>query len=248
MKRSVLVTAFALVVGAFAVTASADETIVMKAALDKVPPPVMEAAKKALPGFEAQSVTREKTGNQMNYKLEGAVAGKTAEILVSAEAKVLESEVAIELKDVPKPVMDLAVKAVAGLVVEKAMKGTEGTVAFFDLTGKANNKEYSVKITADGKVLEIEEAVELKDVPKAVTDAAVKAVPGFVAESAKKITLTTGVVFELTGKVEGKACEIKVGADGKVLGIQREGEPKVIPPGGHKGGGGQGGGHQGGGH
>jgi len=231
MKRSLLATALVLVVGTF--SASANETILIKATLDKVPPPAMEAVKKALPGFEAQSVLRGKMGNQVSFELDGKVAGKTAEVVVTLEAKVVESEVDIELDDVPQPIINAATKAVPGLVVEKAMKGTRGTVSFFDLSGKANNKEYSVEVTTEGKVLETDEAIDLKDVPKVVTDAAARLVQGFKADSAKKLTMTmpASVAYELTGKVDGFDCEIKVSPEGKVLDIQREAEPEERKPG-----------------
>jgi hypothetical protein len=224
MKRSLWTVSLALVVGAIALVASAEEKNAEKVALDKVPAVVLDAAKKAVQGIEVKNAAKETIGDKVEFKLEGKVAGKEAEVVVSAEGKVLEVEQEIELKDVPALVTEAALKAVAGFKAEDATKGLEGDVAFFALEGKADGKKIAVKLAADGKVLEIEQSVNVKDVPEAVQAAAANAVKGIAIKKAVKVTEGTVIVYELTGKAGDKSCDLKVSAEGKVLGVEQEAE------------------------
>ena len=69
-------------------------------------------------------------------------------------------------------------------------------------------------------------AVPLDQVPAAVKQAAVDAVPGFVLERASSETKEGLVVYELEGPADGKKVEVEVTAEGKVLEIEREGQAK----------------------
>ena len=50
-----------------------------------------------------------------------------------------------------------ALKAVKGIVLTEAEKETKGSKVIYELEGRVGGKEYEIKISADGKVLKVEE-------------------------------------------------------------------------------------------
>ncbi|MCZ7646995.1 MAG: PepSY domain-containing protein [Planctomycetota bacterium] len=63
----------------------------------------------------------------------------------------------LALKDVPEAVLKAAQEAVKGIVFDEAEKKTRGETVVYELEGKAGEKRYEVKVSADGKVLKVEE-------------------------------------------------------------------------------------------
>lgn len=60
-------------------------------ALDKVPEPVMDAAKKKLPDVKFESAWTEKKGDSVNYEVRGKDKdGKTRDVKVSPSGDILE--------------------------------------------------------------------------------------------------------------------------------------------------------------
>jgi len=211
MKARMWSVAVVLVVGLLCGSALAEGK---KVELDKVPAPVMEAAKAAV----ANITVKEATMMKADYVLKGAVEKTEYVVTVSAEAKVLCVEEAVDVKAVPEAVMKAAVEAVKGLEVKSAAKVTEGDKVSYKLMGG----KVTVKVSADGKVLSVTEAVEVKDIPKAVMDAAMAAVKGLEVKSAKKVTEGEAVSYKLMGTAEGKEVKVVVGADGKVASVEKE--------------------------
>ena len=95
-----------------------------------------------------------------------AIAGVLAAILVLALGVSgvwageggKEKEVKVPLAELPAAVKEAAAKAVPGIVLteaEKIVKG--GQVLYYEVEGKANGKEYEIKITPEGKVLKVEQ-------------------------------------------------------------------------------------------
>lgn len=69
---------------------------------------------------------------------------------------------------------------------------------------------------------EVEQELPLSEVPQAVKDAALAAVPGLVMSEAET-ELQGGVrTYCIEGEVDGKEYEIEISADGKVLEIETE--------------------------
>ena len=69
-----------------------------------------------------------------------------------------EQEQEIPLADVPQNVVNAALAAVPGIVIEEATIETEGDAQVYELEGEVNGQDYEIEISADGKVLEIEAA------------------------------------------------------------------------------------------
>lgn len=72
--------------------------------------------------------------------------------------ELFEDEKEIALSEVPAPVLEAAKNAVEGFVPAEAEVETEKGKVLYELDGKAaDGKEYEIEVSADGKVLEVEE-------------------------------------------------------------------------------------------
>ena len=74
-----------------------------------------------------------------------------------------DDEEEIPLSKVPTNVLKAATAAVKGIVLTEAEIEKEKGEIVYELEGKANGKEYEIKVTAQGKVLEIEDEDEDED-------------------------------------------------------------------------------------
>jgi hypothetical protein len=84
-----------------------------------------------------------------------AVAGSA---LCAEKKKEKEEEgVKVALGEVPQAVKDAATNAVKGLTLTKAEKEEKNGAVVYELEGTASDKEYEVKVSADGKVLKVKE-------------------------------------------------------------------------------------------
>ena len=87
-----------------------------------------------------------------NYQLRWAVIGSF--LLVGSIAW---ADKEIPLSEVPDVVMQAAMAAVEGITFKEAEVEEEDGQTVYELEGKANGVEYEVEVSADGKVLEVEE-------------------------------------------------------------------------------------------
>ena len=78
--------------------------------------------------------------------------------LWAAEEK--EKDEKIALDQVPAAVTKAAQDAVKGITLTEAEKETKDGVVYYELTGKVGEKEYEIKVGADGKVLAVKEEKE----------------------------------------------------------------------------------------
>jgi len=87
-----------------------------------------------------------------NYHLRWAVIGSF--LLVGSTAW---ADKEIPLSEVPDAVMQAAMAAVEGIKIKEAEVEEEDGQTVYELEGKANGVEYEIEVSADGKVLEVEE-------------------------------------------------------------------------------------------
>jgi len=85
----------------------------------------------------------------------------------------------------------------------------------------ADGTEVEAEVTADGVLLEMEEAVKVEAVPPAVRAAAEKALAGAPKLQYEKHTV---VFYEAEGKVNGKKKEVSISPAGKLMGQEEEDE------------------------
>jgi hypothetical protein len=121
----------------------------------RLPPKVMAAVKSTCPSGEIQAVERAKEDGRVEYEVELLVDGKSCDLKVAANGTVLEVERQVALDKLPAAVrstLALFTKA----EVEKAEQVTKGTDSFYEVVIELDDSMFELKITADGKISEIE--------------------------------------------------------------------------------------------
>lgn len=136
---------------------------------------------------------------------------------------VIAEEKAVPLEKLPKAVVEAVKKMFPKAKMIEATEEEEGGKIKYEVTIKDNNKKIDISVDANGKIEGLEKEIDLKDLPKAVTEALVKKYPKAVNKSAE-------AVFEIEdGKEEleyyeiqiktadGKEIEVKIKADGTII-------------------------------
>ncbi len=68
-----------------------------------------------------------------------------------------EDDKEVPLSEVPTPALQAAQGAVDGVILTEAEMDEEDGRTVYDIEGTANGVEYEIEVTADGKVLEVEQ-------------------------------------------------------------------------------------------
>ena len=74
--------------------------------------------------------------------------------------ELFENEKEVPLSEVPAAAVAAAQGAVAGIELAEANVEKEDGQMVYDIEGTANGKEYTIEVTAEGEVLEVEEETE----------------------------------------------------------------------------------------
>jgi hypothetical protein len=144
---------------------------------------------------------------------------KKSRVLVGADGAVLKVEPIKDKKEEKKPEAACddkpkfkppeeaakAVKAVTDEFPDAEVTGVE-TVGYQDGTGALDvlayeveytrkGGEHEINVSPDGVIIQLARVVEVKDLPKAVTDALAKEIPGGKVESATKMETRAGLRF-----------------------------------------------------
>lgn len=206
-------------------------------------PPAAEAAvKKAFPNATLGKVERGKESVVL-YEVYLVQDGKKMEVEVSADGLIAETEEEVAEGDLPEAVAK-TLRELAGdgkvkeieksktLAVVKLVKLAKPLVVY-EIKIVKDGKEFEVGITEDGKSLgkkveddygheRYEKSVSLDEVPSAVKATILKEAAG---KEIKEIEVTTWdgkEVYEAEWMVAGKEVEIKIAADGRLLGKEVE--------------------------
>ncbi len=134
---------------------------------DKLPKEVKEAIKKKYPDGEIVGAEKEKEDNKEVYELKVKLKKETIEVTLTPEGKILSSERSIEVKDVPKVVMDAIEKKYPKATAKSAEEITkDDKIAEYEVViVTKDEKTLEVTFDKDGKFIE-EEKVEKKEEPK----------------------------------------------------------------------------------
>ncbi|MHC4170276.1 MAG: PepSY domain-containing protein, partial [Planctomycetota bacterium] len=84
--------------------------------------------------------------------------------------ELFENEKEIPLSEVPAAAVAAAKGAVAGIELTEADVEKEDGRMVYDIEGTANGKEYTIEVTAEGEVLEVEEETADDDDAKGEDD------------------------------------------------------------------------------
>ena len=134
---------------------------------------------------------------------------------VSARAE----ESKIPLDQVPAAVMKAVKAKFPKAKIEEAEKEVKGGKTTYEITVEgADDHDVVVSLTADGTITEIEREIDVKSLPKAVTDAVKAKYPQGKLDDAEEVTDANGkvsyeVVVEQKGKKDRK---LALDASGKI--------------------------------
>jgi len=173
--RNVLGAACVGGVGAALLLRSEAEAAEEKVALDKLPPAVMAAVKKAVPNARWVQATKDDEDGEVSYEVIGVIDNKRlVTVELDADGNIDEVNTQVDLKDVPKVVLTALKEKEprAKIVVAFEVRDKDGklTEYEFDCTrpraakgkgkgkkGKARGDEdITITVSADGKTVEVE--------------------------------------------------------------------------------------------
>jgi hypothetical protein len=162
----------ALALFVLAAAARGDEE---KVPLDKVPKPVLDAAKKRFPKAEIKGASKETDKDKTVYEVTFKQDGKNIDVTITPDGTITLIEQEVAFKDLPKPVADTFEKKYPGAkysIIESVteVKGGTETLAYYEahLTTK-DGKAMEAEVFPDGKLkgeAEDKEAAEKKDEKK----------------------------------------------------------------------------------
>lgn len=129
-----------------------------------------------------------------------------------------EGETAVAKKDVPAAVLAAFAKAYSKATVKGYAKEMKGGKPVYEVESMEGATHRDVSFAPDGKVLIVEESMEMKDVPTAVQQALEKRFPKAKVDLAEKVMEGTSVAYEFhVTTAQGKEAEVKFDANGKEL-------------------------------
>lgn len=146
-----------------------------------------------------------------------AISGMTFVSPVGAE----EEKVALD--KLPKAVTDAVKKMFPKAELIGATKEEEDKEIEYEVTVKDGGKKIDITVDDKGKIEELEKEVDLKDLPKAVTESLEKNHPKAVRKSAEAVYEIEDGKEELeyyevqVETADKKKIEVKIKADGKIV-------------------------------
>jgi hypothetical protein len=165
--RHLAMTAVAVLVLA-AVARSDEEQIT----LDKVPKPVLEAAKKRFPKAEVKGASKEGEGDKLVYEVTLKQDGKNIDVTITPAGKITLIEKEVAFKDLPKAVAETFEKKYPKAtyqIIEEVIKvegGKETTEYYEAHLTTADKKVVEAEVLPDGKLKGETEVKEEKKVEK----------------------------------------------------------------------------------
>jgi hypothetical protein len=131
----------------------------------------------------------------------------------------------IEISEVPEKFMTVAKKAVPGAAWTHAQinydLGKHESLVVYEITGKKDGTEVEVDVRADGSIEEIEEVIDVKDVPKPVIGLLHSEYPDFKIKKAERSTRpyrngNKVIWYELKGTTkQGATIDVEITEDSK---------------------------------
>ncbi len=149
------------------------------------------------------------------------MAAIAAVSLASARA----DETKIPLDQVPKTVMDAVNAKFPTGKITGAEKDVEKDKTTYEIGVTLGDRKMDVSLKPDGTIIEIEETIAIKDLPKTVAAAVTTKYPKGKIKSAELVTKGDVSSYEVIVTLEGKKSrEMSLDAKGKILEDEVEGE------------------------
>lgn len=136
-------------------------------------------------------------------------------VLTASAANAKEEKVPLD--KVPKAVLDAIKAKFPGAKLGEAEKETEDGKTTYEVSLEHKGQAYSVSATAEGKITEVEREIEVKHLPKAVTDAIKKKYPSAELEEAEEVMADERTTYEVVVESSKKERKLTLDASGKIL-------------------------------
>jgi hypothetical protein len=133
------------------------------------------------------------------------------------EAGEMKAAAGVDLKVLPQAVLDAFKKAYPKAVIRGASKETEKGVTYYEVESVDGKMNRDLLYTADGKAVEVEEALAPGALPAAVVKALDKAYPGYKILKAEDMLKDGRKLFELEIQVKGKKMGVTLDPTGKIV-------------------------------
>lgn len=127
-----------------------------KVKLSQVSAPARTTIEKLTAGGEIKLIEKETIDGKTIYDIEATVNGKDMEYDISEDGEVLTSEESIPYNSLPAVVKQVAEKYFGSAEGLSASKELEENQTYYEVEGKKNGKEVSIKLDEAGKILEKE--------------------------------------------------------------------------------------------
>jgi hypothetical protein len=129
-----------------------------------------------------------------------------------------EGETRVTKKEVPAAVLAAFAKTYPKAMVKGYAKEMEKGKTAYEVESEEGKTHRDVLFATDGKVLIVEESMEMKDVPAAVQQALEKKFPKAKVNLAEKVMEGTSVAYEFhLTTAQGKEAEVKFDPSGKEM-------------------------------
>jgi hypothetical protein len=132
----------------------------------------------------------------------------------------------ISRKQLPAPVLKAFESAYPKATIKGQAVETEKGVKYYEIESVDGQTNRDLLYTADGKVAEIEETMDLGSLPEVMKNALDKKYPHGKLVRAEKVTRDTSVTYEVQLKVGKKVHGVSLDASGNILKAGAEGEEK----------------------
>jgi len=123
--------------------------------VDKLPKAVVDSLKKQFPGCEITKALSETEDNKLVYEVSLKHKGSNYDIIVTPEGKLNVVEKAIEVKDLPKPVMEALRKKYPSAKIDLAEELSDGNgkITSYEVHLMAEGKKLAIEFSPDGKIV-----------------------------------------------------------------------------------------------
>ena len=134
-----------------------------------------------------------------------------------AEEKEEAKSAAVDLKILPPSVFNAFKLAYPNAVIKGTSKETEKGVTYYEIESVDGKLNRDLLYTADGKAVEVEEAIVPGALPPAVLQTLAKAYPGYKILKAEDLVKGGQKYFELQIQVKDKKIGVTVDPSGKII-------------------------------
>lgn len=137
-----------------------------------------------------------------------------ASLFAAAVSLVLASEKRVRLQDLPEAVQKAAASQTTGAIVHGYSQETENGATMYEVETTTAGKSKDLLFDASGKLVEVEQQVDLAALPAAVQDGLKKAAAGAKINKVESVTKGNQVNYEAATVKAGKHGEVAVDSEG----------------------------------